>query len=343
MPEVAKAALFGFGQSPGMAGGLIFLERGIIRRMGNFLEVFSKVAIMLLMMAVGWVAARKGMLTEQGSSEITRLLLEIVTPCLIVNSFLSSPSGAASGFSMLLAFLLSFLAIGLAIGLSFCFFRKQPENRQPVLRFAIIFSNAGFMGLPLVQGILGNDGVIYASFFVAVFNFLCWTYGYSLMNQGAKLKLRNVLLNPGTVGLAIGLPLYLLGVQLPGILAVPVKSFADLNTPLAMLVVGGHIAKVRFRELLWDRDVYVAVFARLLLAPALLLAALCLIRPEYNLFVSTTIQASAPSAANGALFAAIYGKDAKLASKTVAAATLLSALTIPLMTVAAQFLASALC
>lgn len=310
--------------------------------MEEIIAVFSKVAIMIVMIAVGWVITKKGMLTESGAGEITKILLDIVTPCLIVASFITAEPGAVTGSTLIMAFVTASLAIGIAIGLSYLFFRKVPEERRTVLRFSIIFSNAGFMGLPLVQSILGEGGVIYGSFFVVAFNLFCWTYGYSMMNKGQKLKLRSVFLNPGTIGLAVGLPIYLLKLRLPEILSAPIQGFSDLNTPLAMLVVGSYIAKVKFRDFLTDGSVYVTAFARLILAPLVLIGVLCLIRPGHDLFLSTVIQAAAPSAANCVLFAVMFQQDAKLASKAVAATTLLSVVTIPVMTVLAEIVTSAL-
>ena len=308
--------------------------------MEEVLTVFLKVAIMLVMMTVGWILTKTGKLTEKGSGEITKILLDIVTPCLIVNSFLTAEPGAISGGELVLAFVVSSLAIGIAIGLSYLFFRKKPVEQQVVLRFSLIFSNAGFMGIPLVQSIIGDGGIIYASFFVVAFNLFCWTYGYSMMNRGQKLRLRSVLLNPGTIGLVVGLPIYLLRLRLPEILSAPIQGFSDLNTPLAMLVVGSYIAKVKFRDFLTDRSLYLVSFGRLILAPAVLIAVLCLIRPGRELFLSTVIQAAAPSAANCVLFAVMFHQDARLASKAVAASTLLSVVTIPLMTIAAEFFVS---
>ncbi len=306
--------------------------------MGYFFTAFIKVFVMVIMMAVGWIAAKTGTLTEEGSKDLTKILLNIVTPCLIVDSFLSISPGAISVGSMLQAVIISFMAIGIAILISMMLFRREVESRKTVLRFEVIFSNAGFMGLPLVQSIVGDGGAVFASFFVAVFNFLCWTYGYSLMNHGKKIKIWRLICNPGTIGIAIGLPLYLLNISLPSVLQVPLQGFSDLNTPLAMLVVGGYIAKMRVKDFLSDKNVFLAVTARLLLAPMAFVGVLCLIRPEYDLFLSTVIQASAPSAANGALFAAMYGQDAKLASKTVAMATLFSVVTIPIITSLVQLL-----
>ncbi len=296
--------------------------------------IAGKVAVMLVLILVGYVVSRRGMLTEQGAQEITSLLLKIVTPCLIIHSLLGA-EGDLTAWEMLLALGLALLSLGIGIAVSYLFFRKEPPDRQKVLRFSLIFSNAGFMGIPLVQSIVGGRGVVYGSLFIVAFNLVCWTYGYAMMG-GGRLNLRTALLNPGIIGLAIGLPLYFFRVPLPGVVAEPVAFLSNLNTPLAMLVIGSHVARVDLRSSLKDVSVYKLSFLRLLAVPLLYLGALVLIRPEPDLLLSSVIQASAPVAANCVLFAVAYGGNAPLASKTVAVSTVLSILTIPLMTVLAQ-------
>ena len=268
---------------------------------------------------------------------MTTLLIKLVTPCVIVNSFLGN-TGTLGAYELLMAMALPALWMAAALGISLLAFRKEPPERQKVLRFSVLFSNTGFMGIPLVQGIVGDAGVIYASFGVVVFNILCWPYGYSMMSGGAQLNLKTILLNPGIVGLLFGLPLYFLRLELPGILAEPVGYLADLNTPLAMLVVGSYIAKVDLHSFISDFSVYKASFLRLLLCPGVFLLMLLLLRPREELFLSNMIQASAPVAANSVLFAVQFKRDSELASKLVAVSTVLSILTIPVMTVISQLL-----
>lgn len=305
--------------------------------MDAFLSVILEVAVILILILVGYFTVKKGMFTKESLGSITSFLLYIVTPCLIVSSFLSAESGKLDGWTLLLAAVLPALSIVISIALSYLFFRKEPSGRRRVLRFSMIFCNVGFMGIPLVEGIVGSEGVLYGSFFIAVFNIFCWTYGYVMMG-GGKVRLKALLLNPGVIGIVIGLPLYLLDVPVPALFVEPVELISALNTPLAMIVVGGYIAQVKLRAFVSDLAVYKMAVLRLVVAPLLYLVLVWLLRPDETLLMSTVIQAATPVAANCVLFAVQYDSDAELASKSVAVSTALSVVTIPLLTVLVQAL-----
>ena len=305
--------------------------------MDAFLSVILEVAVILILILVGYFTVKKGMFTKESLGSITSFLLYIVTPCLIVSSFLSAESGKLDGWTLLLAAVLPALSIVISIALSYLFFRREPSGRRRVLRFSMIFCNVGFMGIPLVEGIVGSEGVLYGSFFIAVFNIFCWTYGYVMMG-GGKVRLKALLLNPGVIGIVIGLPLYLLDVPVPALIERPIELISALNTPLAMIVVGGYIAQVKLRAFVSDLAVYKMAVLRLVVAPLLYLALVWLLRPDETLLMSTVIQAATPVAANCVLFAVQYGSDAELASKSVAVSTALSVVTIPLLTVLVQAL-----
>lgn len=305
--------------------------------MDAFLSVILEVAVILLLILVGYFTVKKGMFTKESLGSITSFLLYIITPCLIVSSFLSAESGKLDGWTLLLAVVLPALSIVISIAVSYLFFRREPLGRRRVLRFSTVFCNVGFMGIPLVEGIVGSEGVLYGSFFIAVFNIFCWTYGYVMMG-GGKVRLKALLLNPGVIGIVIGLPLYLLDVPVPALFVEPVELISALNTPLAMIVVGGYIAQVKLRAFVSDLAVYKMAVLRLVVAPLLYLALVWLLRPDETLLMSTVIQAATPVAANCVLFAVQFGSDAELASKSVAVSTALSVVTIPLLTVLVQAL-----
>lgn len=305
--------------------------------MEAFLAVTAKVAVILIFIVLGYVTVKFGMFSQKGLGEITSFLLYVVTPCLIVDSFLSAESGALDAWSLFLAVVLPAISMFMSIAGSYLLFKKEEPNRRKVLRFALIFCNVGFMGVPLVQGIVGAEGVLFSSFFIVVFNVISWTYGYTMMG-GGKIRIKTLLMNPGVIGLVIGLPLYFFDVQLPELIASPVNMISAVNTPLAMIVVGGYIARVNWKEFISDIAVYKLAFLRLIVAPALYLVVALLVRPNETLLLSSVIQAATPVAANTVLFAVQFKNDAELASKSIAVTTALSVLTIPLFTILTQAL-----
>lgn len=301
--------------------------------------ILGKVLVIFILIVVGYSISKYGLLTDPGGKDITAILMKLVVPCVIITAFIDS-KGSLSVAEMAAATLIALLATLISLGIAQISFRNAAPERRSVLRFSITFSNVGFMGLPLAQGIVGELGVIYASFGVVVFNIFCWTYGYRMMNSQAKLSLRTVLLNPGVIGLALGLPVYFLNLNVPAVIAEPMGMISQLNTPLAMLVIGSYIAKLDFRSFLADKHLYQVSFLRLIVSPTLFLLLMLLVRRVYPipsaLMVTGIIQSAAPSAANCVLFAIQYEKDSILASKIVALTTLISVLTLPLFILIGQ-------
>ena len=144
------------------------------------LAVAEKVLVMFLIMGVGYVCYKKRIITSRGAAQLTNLLLYIVGPCLIIAALQADSEGVSTGKILLtiLLFLAGMIAVAAAMQLVF---RRQTRARAGMLRYGAVYSNCGFMGLPLAQAILGSAGVVYASACVVAFNLLTWTHGYIIL------------------------------------------------------------------------------------------------------------------------------------------------------------------
>lgn len=303
----------------------------------SVLTVVERVCILFLMISAGYACGKLGAITKRGAQQVTSILFYVVTPALIISS-LQSMIGQVSLGNLLTAGGLAVLCMGLSIAVGMLFFRKSPNERKKVLHFAASYSNCGFMGLPLVEAVLGQAGVAYASMFIVVFNILVWTHGYISMSGARTLKWKNIVTNPGLIGLAVGLPLFAFSVKIPELLLSPVTSFASLNTPLAMIVIGSYIARVNLKELFQDRQLYGLSAVRLVLIPLLCFAVLLPFSVDKTVATCVLILSAAPTGANTVMFAAQFGGDAKLASKAVALTTLFSMVTMPVFILLAKLL-----
>ena len=297
----------------------------------SFTTVFQQIVILFIMIAVGVVCSKRGMLSPQTIKELSKFIIYVVTPCLVVESF-HRPFNSSMLSNIGIAFAAAIGAHLLNILLSRIFIRDEVQSRRVVYQFATIFSNCGFMGLPLQYAILGSDGVFYGAMFIAIFNVFTWTYGFILMGGlGQRIRLREIVLNPGILGVAVGFIIFVTSFQIPTILLVPIKSFAALNTPVPMVVVGYYLAQITTLKVLKDKNLLITTVIKLLAAPLLALLLFYLAGIRGLLLTSLVISASAPSAANTVMFSVLFNRDTKLAVTVVSVSVLISLFTMPLV------------
>lgn len=301
--------------------------------METALIVLRQIAIMFLLALAGFILFRSGKLTKEGSRNITNLLVYIAIPSVIINSFLAERTQQKlNGFvlSMVLGLGLLILAILVA---RLCF------PRDEIADFAVSFSNAGFIGIPLITDVLGAEAVFYIAPFIAVLNLLQWTYGVSLLTgEKGSLKLKSVLTAPFMIAIIIGFAIFVSGIRIPFILTQTVSQMAGLNTPLAMFAVGVYLAQVDFKHMLIRKENYMVSLVRLLVIPAVSLLFLTFIPlGSIQMRMALFIAAACPVGANVAVYAQLHNKDYPYAVETVVITTLLSFFTLPLLVFAAGF------
>ena len=314
--------------------------------LSSFLAVAEKVGLLFLLIGIGFVCQRARLLTEEANKCMADIVMYFVTPCVIINAF----SATAYARKELLAILknigivaavaaVAHMAMILAVT---ALLRFRDEDRRRVMRFAAVFSNAGFIALPLAQALIdtptSHEGALYAAVYLAVFNIALWTWGYVDMSGEARsMSPRKILLNPGIIGVAVGLffltsPLYLQGgIRLPGILQDTVAAMGALNLPLPMLMVGYYLGKADLKAAFRDSASYLCMALRLLAFPLLVLAVLWLCGVRGNVLTVSVIGASAPVGATTTIFAAMFGRDTELSVRLVSLSTVFSLVTMPLI------------
>lgn len=299
--------------------------------LGNFLTVGTQVLVLFILIGVGVVCTKANLLRDTAVRCMADVVLYFATPCVIIRSFqreITPELLKSLGISALAAVGVHLLGIALAHLLC----RDKDRSRECLLRFGVVFSNAGYMAIPLQQAILGDDGVFFGAVFVAVFNLVLWTYGVGIMSGGAKaLSLRKVLLNPGLIGVALGFVLLLCGITLPTVLASPIDHLANLNTPIPMLVIGYYLAEADVKGALRDRSSYLTIALRLAVIPLITLGVLWACGVRGTVLISAVIGASAPIATSTTMFAAKFDHSPTLSVNLVVLSTLLSVVTMPLI------------
>ncbi len=302
----------------------------------NFLTITCQVGVLFILIGVGYIATKAKLIKENGIRVCTDIVLYLATPCVIIKSFMREFEVAMLK-QLLISILAAFLLHIFAIVLPMIVFKGKDLARRRVLRFGTAFSNAGFMCLPLQQAILGDIGVFYGATFVAVFNLLVWSYGVLCMSGDKKmLSGKKLILNPGIIGLVIGILVFVLPISLPEVISSPIGHLSALNTPVPMLIIGYYLANSNLLKALKDAGSYLAIFLRLVVIPLVTLGVMVFLKADKELLIATTIVASAPVATMTTMFASKYEQDVELSVNLVALSTLLSIITMPVLVALAQ-------
>ena len=304
------------------------------------LMVSSQVGTMFLMMAAGFALAKRGLLTQAAIPQMTNLLLTVVLPCMLVDSMQIERTPALLGSIGYTSLLVAGLYVLYCL-LSIPLFRRQNSATGKALRFGTLYGNVGFMGLPLIQLVLGEQAMVYGVINLIVFNLFNWSQGVVLMGGRRQVSLKQAVLNPGILGTVVALVLFLCGITLPSMVGSAVSFLGSMNTPLAMVIIGAQMASADWRSVFRSPAILLACGLKLVAMPLLTALILYPLHPEPELYCTLVLLAGVPTASITAMFAQRYGQDVATSAQLVTVSTLLSILTLPCCGVLAALLSGA--
>ena len=310
------------------------------------LIILQQILTMALYMICGYLLYKTGKISDEGSKSIANLLPWVLIPSTLINSFLTEYS-AEKMRELLISFSMAALTLLIAMIIGLLFFRNSGIDC-----FATSFSNAGFIGIPLVQATVGSEGVFYLSGILILMNLLQWTYGVWLLTRGKKdpsgnaprMNLKSFLLSPIVLCALAGLLIFStgLGTKLPPVLNTFIGGLAQTNAPVAMIVLGIYLARTRISSLFTTRHLYLVSAVRLLFIPMVTILIFAFLPVPYMIKMTMIIAGSAPVGANVAVYAQLYGEDYVYACQTVTQSTLFSILTLPaVIWIAEKFITAA--
>ncbi len=324
----------------------------------SFVDVLFSVLTLVVLIIPGFILVKTKMLGEGSAKAFSTFLLYACQPMLIFNSF-QCEYDSKLVINMLVVALMAALVHFIMLGIVWLIFRKKSQDAKiKVVKFASVFGNCGFMGIPFLKtlfssvagGALVDEIIIYAAAVIAVFNLIAWTFGIFVMTGDKKyVSVKKAVINPATLAILVAVPVFLLVKQPIATLDTGVNEInmlfeslmkcvtflAEMVTPIAMTVLGMRLANVKFKELFTYWGMYASSALKLVIAPlvAMGVVAICklifkmdFLTMEYTLFFTMAM----PTATSTILFTEQFGGETKTATQTMLFSTILSILTIPL-------------
>ena len=292
---------------------------------------------MFIILIIGLGCSMKGLITKEGNKQLSKVALYIVNPLLIFMSYQSEYSSKLLK-GLMWSFLLSGITFGVAIALSTLLIsKKRPEHSLE--RFSAVYSNCGFIGIPLIRGIYGDEGVLYLTAYITLFNVLVWTHGYMTMKESRDFKsFVKAATSPSVIAVFVGLLSYLTQKHLPDILHSSLKYISEMNTPLAMLIAGSAAAQTNVLKALKNKALYMVSVYKLLALPLVAFLLVHFLPAPHMVKMVVLIASACPVATTGTMFAIQFDKNPERCSEFFAVTTLLSGITLPIVTMLGEML-----
>ncbi|MBX4265009.1 AEC family transporter [Clostridium estertheticum] len=295
------------------------------------INVMNQVIILALMMMVGVILRKTKTITDEVNKSFSNILINLTMPCMIIYSFNFKFSMDMLKCASMILFYSIVIHIILII-LSKLLYSKFENSKKNVFIFATVFSNCGFVGYPVIQGIFGNIGVFYTSIYTIPFNIFMWSYGVILFTGKSDLKsIKKNLINIPLICTLLGIIIFLFSIRLPSPLLKTLGSIGNMTTPLSMFIVGSMLADVKLKDVFKGLDIYYVNFIKLIVAPLLTYFVLNLLGANKTLLYICVILVAMPTASLIAVLAEKYNGDKVTASKCAFLTTILSIITIPVI------------
>ena len=293
--------------------------------------LINSIILMAILMFIGYYLRNKGILNDDGEASLIYLLVNITTPAMIINAM----NIDFSAEQMKLGILLLAIAIGFDILLillgSLAAVKTEDNEKKKMIKYTIVLLNGGFMGVPLAYQIYGTEGMFYATMFHMPNITFMWTYGVSLLlgKKKSKNKYNDILLNPGMIGVYIGIMLYFTQFSLPLFVSNLLNLLTNATTFLSMIIIGSKISTIGIKDSFVDKEAYLASFFRLIISPLLMILIMKFFNLDEMIEQIYVIYAALPVAALMPILAQKYGGDVVFGSKIVVITHLISLFTIP--------------
>lgn len=293
--------------------------------------IIQQVTVLAILMSVGYIATKMKIITEDMSRGMTLILTNIGLPALIISSFnMSYSKDTLKG--VILIFLYSLGIHLFTILISKILFIKYPKEKKAILSFGSIFPNSGFMGLPFIYELFGQEAALYASIFMIPYHTIQWTYGENMLaKEKSKISIKKLATTPALVAVILGSLIFILKIEMPYVVGKPLSLLSALTSPLSMLILGQKITKLKIKEILTDKDIYYGCFIKLILVPLMTLIFLKVVKAPSLLLNVMVVMQSLPAAVLLVVLTQKHEGEVEFASKFTMVSHILSIITIPLI------------
>lgn len=307
-----------------------------------FFISLKQIIIMFVLMGLGYLCRRINLIHKQTTKELTSILLYVVSPCIILNALFrpATPQLLAQFGWALFATALLFAVSILIAHLIFKLPKLRDFPEKDIMKFASVYSNGGFMGIPLVQAMMGVAGTFYSVPYLVVYNIFLWSHGVGIFQHGKRdvlEQVRTILLNPNIIFTIVGLVIFIFKIPVSSIIKQPIQDIVGVNTPLSMIVIGSNLGGLN-KTMLKSGKIWLTCLLRNLVFPVIIIVMLSFLPLAHTAYLAIAIMIACPIPGLIVMLSLVNNQPLEFPTQSLCLSTLLSVITLPLTIMLASLL-----
>ncbi len=304
--------------------------------MSEIVTLLNSLVSLVFCMLMGYTGRKTKLINDEISTGLSNLLFYLTLPCLLISSMQKDFTPELLTDSLIVFFVfLAVYAMGYVFCRILCPILGIPKDKWGIWLFGTAFPNVSYMGLPVVSGLYGSDGIFYVTIICIAFNLFVFTFGDYIVLSGLPKKgnsdIKHLLKNPPLIATFVGLLMFSFSLRLPTSLNNGLDMLGSITMPISMVIIGASLAKTSLVKTFLAGKLYFAVFVRLILVPVIFYLILCPFIENQVLLGTITLIAAMPAASLTAIFAERLKCNVELASQYVAISTILCVITVPII------------
>lgn len=302
----------------------------------TFFTVFFQMLALLIMIGAGYLAAKTGMMDEHTNNQMSGMIVNVFNPLLV----LASSANAVGQIPLDTMAVVGLIAAGMFVFFIIAgmllspFFEKDREQRK-IYQLMFVFSNVGFIGIPVISSILGAEYVVYVSEFMLVYTFVFYTYGIALMDGHFSAASLKSMINPGTIFGLAAMAVVIFEIQLPDFIITAVTYLGNVTSPVALMAVGFALANSNLKKVFGQPGLYIFSVVKLLILPLLMLPLLKLAANDETLLPVCMVMFGMPIGNMPLILGNQKGMDVTSCSAAIILTTVLCVFTVPVLIICA--------
>ncbi|MCP0887512.1 AEC family transporter [Ligilactobacillus sp. WILCCON 0076] len=309
-----------------------------------FVHSISGVLVILIMVVVGYILAKKGWFDEKASGLIARLVTQVALPCYMIDT-VTTKFTATELMKMIpnLRYPALSMTILLALALAVVRVFKIDKNRRGVFTSMFFNSNTVFVGLPINEALFGNQSIPYVLIYYMCNTTFFWTIGTYFIQKDGRQKTRidirqaiRKVFSPPLLGYIVGVIFVLLHIKLPTFLESDMHYLGGLTIPLSMIFIGLSVAHAGLNRMTLHKDNVLILIGRFICAPLLMTLIIMPISMPMLMKQVFILQSAMPVMTNAPVVAKLYGADADYAAVMVTETTLMTVVVVPIIMLITQ-------